>query len=134
MICKNCGLEYPDDMEACPGCGAPNDNVEAQPMSEGERDSFEGITIDTGTDDGPDGTSYRVYDRDDVNRQQKKEKRKEKISFWWDLLRNNLKTAAVIALLVVLFIALLPTLLGFLAIGVGVYLAVTLLNAFLSGR
>ena len=51
MICKHCGLEYPDDLEACPGCGTLNEEGEAQVMSEEERDAFDGVTIETGTDE-----------------------------------------------------------------------------------
>ena len=30
MNCKHCGLEYPDDLEACPGCGTLNEEGEAR--------------------------------------------------------------------------------------------------------
>ena len=59
MICKHCGLEYPDDLDACPGCGAANEDVEAQVLSEEERDSFDGMTIETGPETGP-ADDYKV--------------------------------------------------------------------------
>ena len=51
MICSRCGLEYPDDMTECPGCHAPNENIEAQVLTDSERDSFTGVTIDAGDGD-----------------------------------------------------------------------------------
>ncbi len=135
MICKNCGLEYPDEMTVCPGCGTSNEEMEAQPMSDRERDSFEGITIEA-RDDAQEGdsTSYRVYDQEDVYRQQKKAQRKKKFAFWWDLVRGNLWTVAVVGVMLVLFIVLLPTLLGFLFIGIAAYAVIFILSQFLNGR
>ena len=66
MICKHCGLEYPDDLEACPGCGTLNEEGEAQVMSEEERDAFDGVTIETGTDEENRG-DWKVYDREDIS-------------------------------------------------------------------
>lgn len=76
MICKHCGLEYPDDLEACPGCGTLNEEGEAQVMSEEERDAFDGVTIETGTDEENRG-DWKVYDREDIRKEQEKEARKE---------------------------------------------------------
>lgn len=135
MRCKNCGLEYPDDLTVCPGCGVPNEDVDAQPMSERERDSFEGITIEAREDDTYEGdASYRVYDQEDIYRQQKKAQRKKKLSFWWELVRGNLWTVAVLVTMLVLFIVLLPTLLGFLFIGIAAYVVIFILSQFLAGR
>ena len=82
MICKHCGLEYPDDLEACPGCGTPNEDVEAQVMSAEERDAFDGMTIETGTEEEPRG-DWKVYDQEDIRRQQEKAAKKEKWRSLW---------------------------------------------------
>jgi Flp pilus assembly protein TadB len=66
MICQHCGMEYPDELKECPGCHAPNEETAAQVMSEDERDSFEGITIDS----APDTDTYRVMDQDDLRQEQ----------------------------------------------------------------
>ncbi len=64
MICKKCGFEYVDGLKECPNCQAPNEAEETVVLTEEERDTFGGLTIDTspskGTDDG-----YRVYDQEE---------------------------------------------------------------------
>lgn len=57
MICSHCGSVYPDDMTECPNCHTVNDDVEAQVMSDAERDSFQGVTINT---DSPDSDRFTV--------------------------------------------------------------------------
>lgn len=129
MICKQCGLEYPDDLTACPGCHAPNGDVEAQPMSESERDAFDGVTIETPSDDDR-GDTYRVYDRDDVRREQENEVKREKRQALWALVRNNLKVVLVVAAILALIVMLLPSLIFFFLVAIGVYGAITLMNYF----
>ena len=132
MICKHCGLEYPDDMDACPGCGAPNDDVEAQVLSEEERDSFEGMTIETGTDDGP-GGDYRVYDQEDLRRQEERQARKTKWRRIWELVKMNGRAVLVLVLILACVVFLLPTLLGFALIGLGVFLVLTFFRNYFAG-
>lgn len=132
MICKHCGLEYPDDLDACPGCGAPNDDVEAQVLTEEERDSFEGTTIETGPETGP-ADDYKVYDREDLRREEKRQARKAKWSRIWDLVKMNGRAVLVLALILACVIFLLPTLLGFALIGIGVFLVLTIFRNFFAG-
>lgn len=129
MICKHCGLEYPDDMEACPGCGTPNEDVEAQVMTAEERDAFEGVTIETGQEDPRDG-DWRVYDREDLRRQQEKEAKKAKWRGIWELVKMNARLVLVAAALLLGVVFLLPTLLGFALVGVGVILVWTFFRNF----
>ena len=129
MICKHCGLEYPDDMEACPGCGTPNEDVEAQVMSEEERDAFEGVTIETGRE-GPRDGDWRVYDREDLRRQQEKEAKKAKWRGIWELVKMNARLVLVAAALLLGGVFLLPTLLGFALVGVGAILVWTFFRNF----
>lgn len=129
MICKQCGLEYPDDLDACPGCGAPNGEVEAQPMSEAERDSFDGVTIEAHDDAGEQET-YRVYDQDDVKRQQEKEVKRAKWQAILALLKNNVKAVLVIAVILGLLVMLIPTLLSFAAMAIVFYGVFALFNYF----
>ena len=98
MICKHCGLEYPDDLEACPGCGTLNEEGEAQVMSEEERDAFDGVTIETGTDEENRG-DWKVYDREDIRKEQEKEARKEKWAAVWEIVKLNGRLMLVAALL-----------------------------------
>lgn len=132
MICKHCGLEYPDDLDACPGCGAQNDDVEAQVLSEEERDAFSGVTIETGTDQGK-GQDYKVYDQEDRRREEKREARKAKWERIWDLVKMNGRAVLVLVLIVACVIFLLPTLLGFALVGLGVFLVLTLFHNFFAG-
>lgn len=129
MICKHCGLEYPDDMEACPGCGTPNEDVEAQVMTAEERDAFEGVTIETGQEDPRDG-DWRVYDREDLRRQQEKEAKKAKWRDIWELVKMNARLVLVAAALLLGVVFLLPTLLGFALVGVGAILVWTFFRNF----
>ena len=117
MICKHCGLEYPDDLEACPGCGTLNEEGEAQVMSEEERDAFDGVTIETGTDE-------------DIRKEQEKEARKEKWAAVWEIVKLNGRLMLVAALLILGILFLLPTLLGFALVGVGAFLVWTLFRNF----
>lgn len=129
MICKHCGLEYPDDMEACPGCGTPNEDVEAQVMTAEERDAFEGVTIETGREDSRDG-DWRVYDREDLRRQQEKEAKKAKWRGIWELVKMNARLVLVAAALLLGVVFLLPTLLGFALVGLGAILVWTFFRNF----
>ena len=127
MICKHCGLEYPDDLEACPGCGTLNEEGEAQVMSEEERDAFDGVTIETGTDEENRG-DWKVYDREDIRKEQEKEARKEKWAA--EIVKLNGRLMLVAALLILGILFLLPTLLGFALVGVGAFLVWTLFRNF----
>ena len=129
MICKHCGLEYPDDLEDCPGCGTLNEEGEAQVMSEEERDAFDGVTIETGTDEENRG-DWKVYDREDIRKEQEKEARKEKWAAVWEIVKLNGRLMLVAALLILGILFLLPTLLGFALVGVGVFLVWTLFRNF----
>lgn len=131
MICKHCGLEYPDDLEACPGCGTLNEEGEAQVMSEEERDAFDGVTIETGTDEENRG-DWKVYDREDIRKEQEKEARKEKWAAVWEIVKLNGRLMLVAALLILGILFLLPTLLGFALVGVGAFLVWTLFRNFSS--
>lgn len=129
MICKHCGLEYPDDMEASPGCGTPNEDVEAQVMSEEERDAFDGVTIETGQEDRREG-EWRVYDREDLRREQEKAARKAKWRGIWELVKMNARLVLVVAALLLGVVFLLPTLLGFALVGLGAILVWTFFRNF----
>lgn len=132
MICKHCGLEYPDDLDACPGCGAMNDDVEARVLSEEERDSFSGVTIEAGTARGS-AEDYKVYDREDLHRQEERRAKKAKWSRIWQLVKMNGRAVLVLALIVFCILFLLPTLLGFAVIGLGVFLVVTIFRNYFAG-
>ena len=129
MICKQCGLEYPDDLQACPGCHAPNEDVEAQPMSQSERDDFDGVTIETPSDNGPD-ENYKVYDRQDVEREQENEAKRQKRQALWTMAKSNVKAVLVIAAVLVLLALALPTLITFFFMIFGVYCVYALVNYF----
>ncbi|WP_337465417.1 hypothetical protein [Acidaminococcus timonensis] len=132
MICKHCGLEYPDDLDACPGCGASNDDVEAQVLSEEERDSFSGVTIETGPEESS-RDDYRVYDQEDLRRKEQQQARKARWRRIWDLVKLNGRAVLVLALIIFCVIFLLPTLLGFAMIGLGVFLVLTIFRKYFSG-
>lgn len=132
MICKHCGLEYPDDMDACPGCGASNDDVEAQVLSEEERDSFSGVTIETGPEESS-RDDYRVYDQEDLRRKEQQQARKARWRQIWDLVKLNGRAVLVLALIIFCVIFLLPTLLGFALIGLGVFLVLTIFRKYFAG-
>lgn len=132
MICKHCGLEYPDNLDACPGCGTMNDDVEAQVLSEEERDSFSGVTIETGTAQGS-AEDYKVYDQEDLHRQEERRAQKAKWSRIWQLVKMNGRAVLVLAMIVFCIIFLLPTLLGFALIGLGVFLVVTIFRNYFAG-
>ena len=131
MICKHCGLEYPDDLDACPGCGASNDDVEAQVLSEEERDSFSGVTIETGPEESS-RDDYRVYDQEDLRRKEQ-QARKARWRRLWDLVKLNGRAVLVLALIIFCVIFLLPTLLGFALIGLGVFLVLTIFRKYFAG-
>lgn len=131
MICKHCGLEYPDDLDACPGCGASNNDVEAQVLSEEERDSFSGVTIETGPEESS-RDDYRVYDQEDLRRKQQ-QARKARWRRIWDLVKLNGRAVLVLALIIFCVIFLLPTLLGFALIGLGVFLVLTIYRKYFAG-
>lgn len=66
MICKNCGFEYEDGLKECPNCQAPNVPDDPQVLSQQERDTFEGLTIETPKEeDGADQGEYKVYDQEE---------------------------------------------------------------------
>lgn len=132
MICKHCGLEYPDDLDACPGCGASNDDVEAQVLSEEERDSFSGVTIETGPEESS-RDDYRVYDQEDLRRKEQQQARKARWRRIWDLVKLNGRAVLVLALIILCVIFLLPTLLGFALIGLGVFLVLTIFRKYFAG-
>lgn len=132
MICKHCGLEYPDDLDACPGCGAPNDDVEAQVLSEEERDSFSGVTIETGPEEST-GGDYKVYDQEDLRREEERQAKKAKWARIWDLVKLNGRAVLVLVLILLSVIFLLPTLLGFALIGLGVFLVFTIFRNYFGG-
>ena len=127
MICKHCGLEYPDDLDACPGCGASNNDVEAQVLSEEERDSFSGVTIET----GPEESSRD--DQEDLRRKKQQQARKARWRRIWDLVKLNGRAVLVLALIIFCVIFLLPTLLGFALIGLGVFLVLTIYRKYFAG-
>lgn len=129
MICKHCGLEYPDDLEACPGCGTPNEDVEAQVMSAEERDAFDGMTIETGTEEEPRG-DWKVYDQEDIRRQQEKAAKKEKWRSLWELVKLNGRLVLTAAAVILAVVLLLPTLVGFLLVGLGALLVWTFFRNF----
>lgn len=132
MICKHCGLEYPDDLDACPGCGASNDDVEAQVLSEEERDSFSGVTIETGPEESS-RDDYRVYDQEDLRRKEQQQARKARWRRIWDLVKLNGRAVLVLSLIIFCVIFLLPTLLGFALIGLGVFLVLTIFRKYFAG-
>lgn len=132
MICKHCGLEYPDDLDACPGCGASNDDVEAQVLSEEERDSFSGVTIETGPEESS-RDDYRVYDQEDLRRKEQQQARKARWRRIWNLVKLNGRAVLVLALIIFCVIFLLPTLLGFALIGLGVFLVLTIFRKYFAG-
>jgi predicted ATP-dependent serine protease len=132
MICKHCGLEYPDDLDACPGCGASNDDVEAQVLSEEERDSFSGVTIETGPEESS-RDDYRVYDQEDLRRKEQQQARKARWRRIWDLVKLNGRAVLVLALIIFCVIFLLPTLLGFALIGLGVFLVLMIFRKYFAG-
>lgn len=132
MICKHCGLEYPDDLDACPGCGASNDDVEAQVLSEEERDSFSGVTIETGPEESS-RDDYRVYDQEDLRRKEQQQARKARWRRIWVLVKLNGRAVLVLALIIFCVIFLLPTLLGFALIGLGVFLVLTIFRKYFAG-
>jgi len=129
MICKHCGLEYPDDLEACPGCGTPNEDVEAQVMSAEERDAFDGMTIETGTEEEHRG-DWKVYDQEDIRRQQEKAAKKEKWRSLWELVKLNGRLVLAAAAVILAVVLLLPTLVGFLLVGLGALLVWTFFRNF----
>lgn len=71
MICKKCGFEYADGLKECPNCQAPNEPEEPIVLTEEERDTFGGVTIET-TPQGQD-KDYRVYDRDEEEQDRQEE-------------------------------------------------------------
>lgn len=71
MICKNCGFEYADGLKECPNCQAPNTPDEPQVLSKQERDTFDGITIETAREEGD--TEYKVYDREEEKNRREEE-------------------------------------------------------------
>ncbi|MCD2436085.1 hypothetical protein LQE88_08830 [Acidaminococcus sp. NSJ-142] len=117
MICKQCGLEYPDDLEACPGCQAPNEEVTARVLTETERDSFAGTTIEARVDDGETDETFKVYDQEDLRREEEKKARLARLKAAG---LSILKTALVVVALFTLFGFLMPALFVFLVIGLAV--------------
>jgi len=71
MICKNCGFEYADGLKECPNCQAPNTPDEPHVLSKQERDTFDGITIETAREEGD--TEYKVYDREEEKNRREEE-------------------------------------------------------------
>lgn len=61
MICKNCGFEYVDGLKECPNCQTPNEPQEPQVLTQEERDTFAGLTIET-TPPGSEQGEYKVYE------------------------------------------------------------------------
>ena len=77
-------------------------------MSEEERDAFDGVTIETGTDEENRG-DWKVYDREDIRKEQEKEARKEKWAAVWEIVKLNGRLMLVAALLILGILFLLPT-------------------------
>ncbi len=72
MICKNCGFEYEDGLKECPNCQAPNVPIEPQVLSKQERDTFNGLTIETTKEEGQ--PEYKVYDQEEEKARREEEK------------------------------------------------------------
>lgn len=70
MICKNCGFEYVDGLKECPNCQTPNVPEEPKVLTEEERDTFGGVTIETTPDEQPNGRDYKVYDQQEQKQQE----------------------------------------------------------------
>lgn len=113
MVCQQCGLEYPDELTECPGCHIPNEETATTVMSEDERDSFEGITIDS----TPDSDTYRVMDQDDL-RDEKEQERPLSARILSFVLRHGwiLWVLALLLLVGVAVIFLLPYMAFFLVV------------------
>ena len=75
MICKKCGFEYADGLKECPNCQAPNEPAEPVVLTEAERDTFGGVTIETTPRDQ--GEDYRVYDKDEEEQHRQQEAQQE---------------------------------------------------------
>ena len=60
MICKKCGFEYVDGLKECPNCQEPNVPIETTVLSDAERDTFNGVTIEE-TSKGQSGDDFKVY-------------------------------------------------------------------------
>ncbi len=76
MICKKCGFEYVDGLPECPNCQTPNEPSEAQVLTNHDRDSFEGVTID---ENGNAQEGMHAENRDDYS--QNENPRTTKIKF-----------------------------------------------------
>lgn len=74
MICKNCGFEYLDGLKECPNCQTPNIPEEPKVMTQEERDTFGGVTIESTpvTQDGEEA-GYKVYDSEEERARQEEE-------------------------------------------------------------
>lgn len=62
MICKKCGFEYIDGLKECPNCQTPNEPAEVKVLTEDERDTFDGITIEESQNESQE--QYRNYEQE----------------------------------------------------------------------
>ena len=69
MICKKCGFEYVDGLKECPNCQAPNEPLEVKVLTQDERDTFDGITIEDTKNEDENG--FRVYEAEEERQQPK---------------------------------------------------------------
>jgi len=60
MICKKCGFEYVDGLKECPNCQTQNEPLEVKVLTQDERDTFDGITIEDTKSENEKG--FRVYE------------------------------------------------------------------------
>lgn len=98
-------------------------------MSAEERDAFDGMTIETGTEEEPRG-DWKVYDQEDIRRQQEKAAKKEKWRSLWELVKLNGRLVLAAAAVILAVVLLLPTLVGFLLVGLGALLVWTFFRNF----
>ena len=75
MICKQCGFEYADGLKECPNCQAPNEPEEPQVLTEEERDTFGGLTIESTSQDQ--GEDFKVYDKEEEEKRREEEQEQE---------------------------------------------------------
>ena len=119
MICKKCGFEYVDGLKECPNCQTPNEPEEATVLTESERDSFAGVTIEDVGNEAK-GSDYKVYEE----KQQEEERRQENPQFRVHTIGGgrSILWQIVIILLVLCFVFfILPTLAIFFIIAATAY-------------
>jgi hypothetical protein len=126
MICKKCGFEYADGLKECPNCQAPNEPEEPVVLTEEERDTFGGLTIESNAQSTGEGEDYKVYDKEEEEQRRAEEAEQQDpqfsfsvhtfsgMSFIWQLF--------IILIIIGLIFFLLPVFAAFIVVAVICYL------------